>query len=121
MAVEVVDGLGGRSVEDLMFEVVVGSGGDRALAHLIDRWDLDRQPYLLGRRTPVLYSRNQSRTNIALSYIRKFKETGQLAELIYVILERRRIISAWLSTCSNWPAPLLSSWEYARCSREIGI
>lgn len=30
------------------------------------RLRVDRQPYRLAHRTPVLYSRNQSRTNIAL-------------------------------------------------------
>ena len=31
-----------------------------------DHWDLDRQACRHAHRTPVLYSRNQSRTNIAL-------------------------------------------------------
>jgi len=38
------------------------------------RRGLDLRPYRLGTRTPVLYSRNQSRTNIAL--LRKLKRMG---------------------------------------------
>jgi len=39
-----------------------GTGRDQ----LIDRWDLGLQACRLARRIPALYSRNQSRTNIAL-------------------------------------------------------
>jgi hypothetical protein len=56
------------------------------------RLRLDRLPCPLGIHTPVLYSRNQSRTNIALLKEKGKKGTGQLAELLYMILERGRVV-----------------------------
>ena len=44
-----------------------GTGRDQ----LIDRWDLGLQACRLARRIPALYSRNQSRTNIALCLSRE--------------------------------------------------
>jgi hypothetical protein len=57
--------LGGPFAAGLAFGVAWrGSVRDMGLARI--RLDLGHRPCRLGHRTPVLYSRNQSRTNIAL-------------------------------------------------------
>ena len=43
-----------------------GRFADRDRGPRRDRWDSRRRAYRYARRTPVLYSRNQSRTNRAL-------------------------------------------------------
>jgi len=49
-------------LEGVAIRTVQGTGLDQRF-----QMDLGHRPYRLGHRTPVLYSRNQSRTNIALS------------------------------------------------------
>jgi len=73
----------------------------------IDRSGLDHRSYRLARRTPVLYSRNQSRTNIALSKEMN-KGGGQLAELIYMILEGGRVVCRGSSSTARRTA----SWSF---------
>ena len=52
------------------------------------RRDLGHRPCRLGHRTPVLYSRINSRTNIAPQDKKEGEEgTGKLAELLIMILE----------------------------------
>ena len=50
------------------------------------RMDLGHRPCRLAHRTPVLYSRNQSRTNIALCKEKGKEGVGQLAELLIMTL-----------------------------------
>jgi len=82
----------GASERPVAFAGGTYSDMDRGQARRVDRWDLDRRSCRLVHRTPVLYSRNQSRTNIALSKENGKEGAGQLAELIYMILEGRRIV-----------------------------
>jgi hypothetical protein len=65
--------------------VGVGAGtaesvGDTGLARL--RQGLGHRPYRLAHRTPVLYSRNQSRTNIVPCKEKREEGRGKLAELL---------------------------------------
>lgn len=65
----------------------VGSQRDRGQDPQRGRWVRVRRAYPHAHRTPVLYSRNQSRTNRAL-FKKKGKDgAGQLAELLYMSLE----------------------------------
>ena len=57
------------------------------------RWGLDHRACRHAHRTPVLYSRNQSRTNIALLQNHGKEGAGQLAELLIMSLKWRWIIA----------------------------
>jgi len=81
------DGL--PSPSDVAGQLEAGIGTDRVRA----RWQncrsgLDRRAYRHAHRTPVLYSRNQSRTNIALYDKPGEVGAGQLAELLIMSLKR---------------------------------
>jgi hypothetical protein len=103
VVVVVVADAGSYDVESVVSEQ------DMGLAPLL--LDLGHRPCRLVHRTPVLYSRNQSRTNIALCKEKGKEGAGQLAELLNMILEwARRVVrgsyrSAPRTTC---PAASLS-------------
>jgi len=59
-------------LEGVAIRTVQGTGLDQRF-----QMDLGHRPYRLGHRTPVLYSRNQSRTNIALS--KKLDRRGRVS------------------------------------------
>jgi len=63
--------------------VVVGASESvRGTGRARLRRDLGHRPYRLVRRTPVLYSRNQSRTNIVPCKEKREEGRGKLAELL---------------------------------------
>jgi len=66
---------------------------------------LDRRPYRLVHRTPVLYSRNQSRTNIVPCKEMTEEGRGKLAELLYMILERAWIVRGSYGSASRTTSP----------------
>ena len=69
----------GRAVDGMVVDMDLGRPNDRS--------NLARLACLHARhRTPPLYERNQSRTNIALSKENGKEGAGQLAELLYVSL-----------------------------------
>jgi len=66
------------------------------------RRGLGHRPYRLGRRTPVLYSRNQSRTNIVPYKEKRGEGRGKLAELLIMVLETSR--GTWIVRGRYWGA-----------------
>jgi hypothetical protein len=99
--------------------VVAGSSGDgrgmdRGMALGRIRRDLGHRPCRLAHRTPVLYSRNQSRTNIALCKEKGTEGAGQLAELLIMTLQsRRRIVRSSYRSASRTSSPTtpMSFWS----------
>jgi hypothetical protein len=63
---------------------------------------LGHRPYRLGRRTPVLYSRNQSRTNIVPYKEKTGEGRGKLAELLIMVLKTPR--GTWIVRGRYWSA-----------------
>lgn len=59
-------------VGGVAIRTVQGTGLDQRF-----RMDLGHQPYRFGHRTPALYSRNQSRTNIAL--LKEMERRGRVS------------------------------------------
>jgi len=100
--------------------VVVDSSGDdggmdRDMVLDRIRMDLGHRPYRLAHRTPVLYSRNQSRTNIALCKEKGKEGAGQLAELLIMTLQsRRRIVRGSYRSASRTSSPTtpMSFWSH---------
>ncbi len=84
-----------------MVESVRGTGLGRL------RRGLGHRPYRLAHRTPVLYSRNQSRTNIVPCKEKGEKETGKLAELLIMVLETPR--GTWIVRGRYWSASRTTS------------
>jgi hypothetical protein len=82
-------------------ESVRGTG----LARL--RRGLGHRPYRLAHRTPVLYSRNQSRTNIVPCKEKREKGAGKLAELLIMVLKPTR--GTWIVRGRYWSASRTTS------------
>jgi hypothetical protein len=93
------------------------------------RMDLGHRPCRLAHRTPVLYSRNQSRTNIALCKEKGKEGAGQLAELLIMTLQSRgrKIRGSYRSASrTSTPTTPLSFWSqggshHSRISQHPGI
>jgi len=66
------------------------------------RQGLGHRPYRLGRRTLVLYSRNQSRTNIVPYKEKRGEGRGKLAELLIMVLKTSR--GTWIVRGRYWSA-----------------
>jgi len=66
------------------------------------RRGLGHRPYRFGRRTPVLYSRNQSRTNIVPYKEKRGEGRGKLAELLIMVLKPSR--GTWIVRGRYWSA-----------------
>jgi hypothetical protein len=71
------------------------------------RQDLGHRPYRLAHRTPVLYSRNQSRTNIVPCKEKGEKGRGKLAELLIMVLKPSR--GTWIVRGRYWSASRTTS------------
>jgi hypothetical protein len=71
------------------------------------RRGLGHRPYRLGRRTPVLYSRNQSRTNIVPYKEKRGEGRGKLAELLIMVLKTSR--GTWIVRGRYWSASRTTS------------
>lgn len=91
--------LDGPSAAGQVGAEAVGSVRGRGRARL--RRGLHR-PYRLAHRTPVLYSRNQSRTNIVPCKEKREEGRGKLAELLIVILKTSR--GTWIVRGRYWGA-----------------
>lgn len=89
-----------------------GSVRGMGLARL--RRGLGHRPYRLGRRTPVLYSRNQSRTNIVPYKEKRGEGRGKLAELLIMVLKTSRgtwIVRGRYRSASRTTSPT-GSWSF---------
>ena len=79
------------------------------------RMDLGHRPCRLAHRTPVLYSRNQSRTNIVLCKEKGKEGAGQLAELLIMTLQSRgrKIRGSYRSASrTSTPTTPMSFWPH---------